>query len=114
MTSVRPPARMPGLQAHELEEEQHTDQAKDDGGDARQGLCGKLDDRHHVSVGGILGQVDGRAHAQGQDDDHRQQDDIEGIQKVGQDPDGVADIAGLAGQQRPADVAAGPDRRYSR
>ena len=37
-------------QAHLLHEKQHAHQAENDGGDARQGLGGKFDERHHFAV----------------------------------------------------------------
>ena len=92
-------------QAQLLDEEQHAHQAEDDGGDARQRLGGKLNDLHHLAVGGVLRQIDGGANAQGQHDDHGHHDDIDGVEDVGQDADGILDIAGLRGQQLPGDVA---------
>ena len=99
---------MPAFRPNSWQEEEHAHQAEDDGGDAGEGLGGKLDDGHHLAVAGVLRQVDGRAHAQGQDDDHGQENDIEGVEDVGQDADGVVDVAGLGGQQGPADVAQAP------
>ena len=53
-----------GLHIQELAEEQHTHQAIDDGGNAGEGLGGIFDDSDHLFAGGVLGQVDGSAHAQ--------------------------------------------------
>ena len=101
------------LQSKQLEKEQHAHQTKDNGGNPGEGLRGKLNGRHHLPVGGILRQVDGRTHPQREDNDHGQQNDIEGIEKVRQNADGVVDIAGLAGEQFPADVAQPPVKDIS-
>ena len=57
-----------GLEAQRLTEHQHTHQTVDDAGDARQRFVGELDDLDKPPVGGILGQVDRRAHTQRQYD----------------------------------------------
>ena len=59
-------------------------------------------------VGGVLRQVDGCAHTQGQNNEHGHEDDIKGVEDIGQDADGVLDIAGLGGQQFPGDAAQSP------
>ena len=53
---------------------------------------------------GVLRQVDGGAHPQGQDHRQGHQDDVQGVEDVGQNADGVVDIAALGGEQAPADV----------
>ena len=61
-----------------------------------------------LPVGGVLRQVDGGTHPQGQHNHHGQQHDIEGVEDVGQDADGIVDIAGLGGQQLPGDEGDAP------
>ena len=98
------------LQAQQLAEEQHAHQAEDDGRDAGQGLRCELDGGHQLLVFGVLRQVYGCTHAQGQDDDQRHHHDINGIGDVGQDADGIVDIAGLRAQKLPGDVGQAPDK----
>ena len=65
-----------GLKAHCLGEDQHTHEAVDDAGDARQRLICELDDLNELPVGGVLCEVNCRAHAQRKDDEQGEQDDI--------------------------------------
>ena len=65
-----------GLKAHCLGEDQHTHEAVDDAGDARKRLIRELDDLNELPVGGVLREVNCRAHAQRKDDEQGEQDDI--------------------------------------
>ena len=58
-----------GLEAQRLGKDQHTHQTIDDAGNARQRLVGELDHLNEAAVGGVLGQIDRRAHAQRQYDE---------------------------------------------
>ena len=91
-----------GLEAHGLGEDQHTHKAVDDAGDARQRLIGELDDLDELPVGGILGQVDRRAHAQRKHDEQGQEDDIQRVEDGGQDAVGALEDAGGGGKEVPS------------
>lgn len=58
-----------GLEAQRLGKDQHTHQTINDAWDARQRLVGELDHLNEAAVGGVLGQIDRRAHAQRQYDE---------------------------------------------
>ena len=73
-------------------------------------LGGKLDEAGQPAVGGILCQIDGRPHPQGQDDDHRDQDDVHGAGNVGQDSHGAPEHTALGGQQLPGDPGQAPGK----
>ena len=89
------------LQIHLLHKKQHSHQSEDDGGDSRQGLRGELNEAHQLPVFGIFRQVDGSAYPQRQNDDHGHQNDIQSVENIRQNTDGILNIAGLAGQEIP-------------
>ena len=99
-----------GAETQHLHEHQHTHQTIDDAGDTGQGLGGEL---HHLDeglAGGVLGQVDRRAHAQRQGDDQGQHNDVKGVEQVRQDADGVLNDTGFGGEKLPADVGDAPHK----
>ena len=87
-----------------LTEEQHAHQAVDDGRDAGKGLRRVFDDGHQAFASGVLAEVDGRSHAQGQHDDEGRNDHVNGVENVRQDADGAGEVAGLGAQQLPGQV----------
>src|SRR5699024_10324555 len=91
-----------------LGKDQHAHQGVDDGGDADQGLGGELDGGHQLVVGGVLRQVDGGAHAQGQHHDEGGNDDINGIHNGGADALDITDHALLRGQELRGEVGQSP------
>ena len=92
------------LKPQKLAEKEHAHQAEDDGGDAGEGLGGKLDGGHQAAVAGVLGEVDGRADPQGQGDDQGDPHEIDCVEDIGQDADGVLDEAGLGAEELPGDM----------
>ena len=60
---------------------------------------------NQLAVFGILGQVDGCTNSQRKHHDHRQKDDVQGVQNIRQDADGVIAVAALGAQKLPADAA---------
>ena len=70
------------LQIHFLHEKQHADKAEDNGWDSRQGLGSELNEAHQPPVFRILRQIDGSPHAQGQNDDHGHQNDIQSVENI--------------------------------
>ena len=101
-------------QAQELTEDQHAHQGVQDRGDAGQSLGGELDGCDQLAVGGVLGQVDGGPHAQGQDDDQGDHDDIEGVLDGRQDAVGPLQDALLAGEEAPVQIGEAPVAGCSR
>ena len=83
---------------------QHPHKAVDDGRDAGEGFRRVLDDRHQTLICGVLGQIDRRPCPQRQDDQQGGKDDVDGVQNVRQDTDGVRQVAGFGGQQLPGQV----------
>ncbi len=69
MTSVRLPESRQVLKPSVWAKDQHPHQTVDDAWDARQRLVGELDHLNEAAVGGVLGQIDRRAHAQRQYDE---------------------------------------------
>ena len=70
------------LKAQLLHEQHHAHQSEDDGGNARQGLGSELNEAHQPPVFRVLRQIDGGPHAQGQNDDHGRQNDIQSVENV--------------------------------
>ena len=66
-------------------------------------------DRNHLLVLGVLRQVDGCAHTQRHHDDHGYDDNIERIQDVWQNADGVRPVTGLGADELPAQVRNTPE-----
>ncbi len=89
------------LQIHLLHKKEHTDEAEDDGRDAREGFGRKFDELDDPAVRGVLREIDGGAHAERQDDGHGKENDVERIEDVRQDADGVLDVAACAGEEIP-------------
>ncbi len=104
MTRVSAPASRRVLSPQQLAEEHHAHQPVEDGGDARQRLGGEFDDPHQPSAGCVFCQIDRRAHPQGQNDGQGEHDDIQRVEDVGQDADGVVEIALLRRDQLPGDA----------
>ena len=87
-----------------LAEKQHAYKAVDNGRDAGERLGRVLDGADEPAVRGVLGQVDGCAHAERQDDQQRGDHNIERVENVRQDADAVRQVARRGGQQRPRHV----------
>ena len=64
------------LQAHHLDEEQHTHQTEDNGGNTGQRFRSKLDHSHHFAASGVFRQINGGAYTQRQHNDHGKKNDI--------------------------------------
>lgn len=103
-----------GLQRKQLYKEQHAHQAENNRGNTGEGFGGEFDDRNHPAVFRVFGQINGGAHPDGQHDHHRQQDQIQRVEEVRQDADGVVAIARRGGQQVEREMPARRGRRYSR
>ena len=95
-------------QVHDLTEDQHTHQGVQDRGDAGQSLGGELDGRDQLVVGGVLGEVDGGPHPQGQDEDQGDHDDIEGVLDGRHDAVGPPQDTLLAGEEGPVQIGQAP------
>ena len=92
------------MQAQQLNEEQHAYQAKNNGRDAGQRFNGKTDDANQALVRGVFVQVNRGAHAQGDHNDHCHQHNVERVQDVRQNANGVTHVACLRGKQLGGDT----------
>ena len=89
-------------------EDEHAHQSVDDGGDAGEGLGGEFNDGHQLSVPGVLGEVNGGAHAQRQHDHQCGDDNIERVEDIGQNADVVRQVAGLGRDEVPRHMGKAP------
>ena len=95
-------------QAQRLAEGQIAHQGVQDGGDAGQGLGGKFDGGDQLVVGGVLGEVHCRPHAQGKGDAQGDAHHIQGVADGGQNAQSTLEHRLGRGKELPAQLGDAP------
>ena len=98
-----------GLEAEEIAEKQHADKAVDDARNARESLGGVFDSADDAVVARIFREIYRSANAQRQHPHERSEDDIQRVEYIRQNADGVREVARLCREKLPRYIRNAPN-----